>query len=82
MTKLEKIFKERKSPIPTAFKETSVEDGEVLIAWLEGKITTQEASDAIGFANSGSVSSAVPSKLKEFYKRGLLKFEWSKPNSK
>lgn len=80
MTMLEKILERRVKPAGNgSMTPAMLEIGEVLVAWAEGKIETDEARAAIGHKSNGQVAQSAGTAFRNLLRGGYITVTWTGP---
>lgn len=82
MTLLEKIISAREShsPLHKLSKEL-FEEGQVLVAWIQGEVDTDEACRALGITTKSQIHQKAGTSLRNLAKHRYISIQWHEPIS-
>jgi hypothetical protein len=80
LTLLEKVLAARKKEFPNEkLSKEFIEEAEVLIAWLNGEVDTNEAAKALGINHTSAVPQKTGTILRILRQGGYITITWNPP---
>lgn len=77
-TLLEKLLERRSKAVPSErLTPQTIQEGEVLVEWVRGKVDTTEAASALGCSHTSAVSQKAGSLLRTLASEGYITIAWN-----